>query len=163
MTRILGSSRSAIVASHRVRRPDLCRRHPGPPRSQRPSHRSRRREPQTPTFEIAPKGLTTSLQLCQKSTASRAPASQATSSRIAGRHYLGISGRLRRNLHPTARSSDSGRAVGRTGWAKSANRGSVGDVGNPRKSWYNNLERVTTNGDYEVAFHLKRPQPAFLT
>jgi hypothetical protein len=44
--------------------------------------------------------LTTSLQLCQKSTASRAPASQATSSRIAGRHHLGISGRLRRNLHP---------------------------------------------------------------
>src|SRR6267143_6007936 len=32
-------------------------------------------------------------------TASRAPASQATSSRIAGRHHLGISGRLRRNLH----------------------------------------------------------------
>src|SRR6202022_2256621 len=31
-------------------------------------------------------------------TASRAPASQATSSRIAGRHHLGISGRLRRNL-----------------------------------------------------------------
>jgi hypothetical protein len=26
------------------------------------------------------------------------PASQATSSRIAGRHHLGISGRLRRNL-----------------------------------------------------------------
>jgi peptide/nickel transport system substrate-binding protein len=34
---------------------------------------------------------------------------------------------------------------------------------NPRKSWYNNLEQVTTNGDYEVSFHLKRPQPAFLT
>ncbi len=34
---------------------------------------------------------------------------------------------------------------------------------NPRKSWYGNLERVTTNGDYEVTFHLKRPQPAFLT
>jgi peptide/nickel transport system substrate-binding protein len=34
---------------------------------------------------------------------------------------------------------------------------------NPRKSWYNNLERVTSNGDYEVTFHLKRPQPAFLT
>jgi hypothetical protein len=31
-------------------------------------------------------------------TASRATASQATSSRIAGRHHLGISGRLRRNL-----------------------------------------------------------------
>jgi peptide/nickel transport system substrate-binding protein len=34
---------------------------------------------------------------------------------------------------------------------------------NPRQSWYRNLEQVTTNGDYEVAFHLKRPQPAFLT
>jgi len=34
---------------------------------------------------------------------------------------------------------------------------------NPRKSWYRNLERVTTNGDYEVTLHLKRPQPAFLT
>jgi peptide/nickel transport system substrate-binding protein len=33
---------------------------------------------------------------------------------------------------------------------------------NPRKSWYRNLERVTTNGDYEVTFHLHRPQPAFL-
>ncbi len=34
---------------------------------------------------------------------------------------------------------------------------------NPRKSWYRNLERVTTNGDYEVTFRLKQPQPAFLT
>jgi len=34
---------------------------------------------------------------------------------------------------------------------------------NPRKSWYSNLERVTTNADYEVTFRLKRPQPAFLT
>ena len=34
---------------------------------------------------------------------------------------------------------------------------------NPRKSWYRNLERVTTNGDYEITFRLKRPQPAFLT
>jgi peptide/nickel transport system substrate-binding protein len=33
---------------------------------------------------------------------------------------------------------------------------------NPRKSWYRNLEEVTTNGDYEVTFHLKRQQPAFL-
>src|SRR6516225_4637851 len=33
---------------------------------------------------------------------------------------------------------------------------------NPRKSWYRNLDAVTTNGDYEVTFHLKRPQPAFL-
>ena len=34
---------------------------------------------------------------------------------------------------------------------------------NPRKSWWRNLEAVTTTGDYEVTFHLKRPQPAFLT
>src|SRR6201982_3487093 len=33
---------------------------------------------------------------------------------------------------------------------------------NPRKSWYDNVERVSTNGDYEVTFHLKRPQPALL-
>ena len=33
---------------------------------------------------------------------------------------------------------------------------------NPRKSWYRNLQEVTTNGDYEVTFHLKHPQPAFL-
>jgi MarR-like DNA-binding transcriptional regulator SgrR of sgrS sRNA len=32
---------------------------------------------------------------------------------------------------------------------------------NPRKDWYRNLEAVTTNGDYAVTFHLKRPQPAF--
>ena len=34
---------------------------------------------------------------------------------------------------------------------------------NPRKSWWRNLEAVTTTGDYDVTFHLKRPQPAFLT
>jgi peptide/nickel transport system substrate-binding protein len=33
---------------------------------------------------------------------------------------------------------------------------------NPRKSWYSNLDSVTTNGDYEVTFHLKRAQPAFV-
>src|SRR5215469_8457726 len=33
---------------------------------------------------------------------------------------------------------------------------------NPRKAWYANLDTLTTNGDYEVTFHLKRPQPAFL-
>ena len=32
---------------------------------------------------------------------------------------------------------------------------------NPRKTGYDNLESLTTNGDYEVTFHLKRPQPAF--
>ena len=34
---------------------------------------------------------------------------------------------------------------------------------NPRQSWYSNLDQVTTNGDYEVTFHLKRPQPALLS
>src|SRR5262249_12849522 len=34
---------------------------------------------------------------------------------------------------------------------------------NPRKTWYLNLEKVTTNGDYEATFHLRRPQPALLS
>src|SRR6201987_2571222 len=33
---------------------------------------------------------------------------------------------------------------------------------NPRKSWYRNLEEVTTKGDLEVSFRLKRQQPSFL-
>jgi peptide/nickel transport system substrate-binding protein len=33
---------------------------------------------------------------------------------------------------------------------------------NPRKAWYQNLEAVTPNGDFEVTFQLKRPQPALL-
>jgi peptide/nickel transport system substrate-binding protein len=33
---------------------------------------------------------------------------------------------------------------------------------NPRKTWYSNVEEVTTKGDYEVTLHLKRPQPAIL-
>jgi peptide/nickel transport system substrate-binding protein len=33
---------------------------------------------------------------------------------------------------------------------------------NQRKSYFRNLDRVTTNGDFEVTFHLKRSQPAFL-
>src|SRR5437016_6094310 len=33
---------------------------------------------------------------------------------------------------------------------------------NPRKTWYENVTEVTTNGDYEASFHLKRPQPALL-
>ena len=33
---------------------------------------------------------------------------------------------------------------------------------NPRKNWYENVTEVTTNGDYEASFHLKRTQPALL-
>jgi peptide/nickel transport system substrate-binding protein len=33
----------------------------------------------------------------------------------------------------------------------------------PRQAWFTNLERITVNGDYEVSFHLKRPQPSFLS
>jgi peptide/nickel transport system substrate-binding protein len=33
---------------------------------------------------------------------------------------------------------------------------------NQRKTWYSNLEEVTTNGEYEVTFRLKRAQPSFL-
>src|ERR1051325_10130211 len=34
---------------------------------------------------------------------------------------------------------------------------------NPRKSWFDNVSEVTSNGDYEVTFHLKRPQPSLLS
>src|SRR5438477_2166453 len=34
---------------------------------------------------------------------------------------------------------------------------------NPRKSWFDNVSEVTTSGDYEVTFHLKRPQPSLLS
>ena len=30
---------------------------------------------------------------------------------------------------------------------------------NPRKAWYDNVDRISANGDFEVTFHLKRPQP----
>ena len=34
---------------------------------------------------------------------------------------------------------------------------------NPRKSWYDQVNEVTVNGDYEASFNLKRPQPSLLT
>src|SRR6516164_4270444 len=33
---------------------------------------------------------------------------------------------------------------------------------NPRKAWYNEVNEVMTNGDYEASFNLKRPQPSLL-
>jgi peptide/nickel transport system substrate-binding protein len=33
---------------------------------------------------------------------------------------------------------------------------------NPRKSFYKNVSQITNNGDHEVTFQLKRPQPGFL-
>ena len=33
----------------------------------------------------------------------------------------------------------------------------------PRQAWYSNLKQITVNGDYEVTFHLKRPQPSFIS
>jgi len=33
---------------------------------------------------------------------------------------------------------------------------------NPRKAWYDNVSDVTPNGDFEVSFNLKRPQPALI-
>ena len=32
----------------------------------------------------------------------------------------------------------------------------------PRQNWYQNVSEVTTDGDFEATFHLKRPQPALL-
>src|SRR5690348_13714401 len=34
---------------------------------------------------------------------------------------------------------------------------------NPRKSWFDNVSEVTTNGDDEVTFRLNRPQPSMLS
>src|SRR5262249_15952832 len=34
---------------------------------------------------------------------------------------------------------------------------------NPRKNWYDEVNEVTVNGDYEATFNLKRPQPALLS
>jgi peptide/nickel transport system substrate-binding protein len=47
-------------------------------------------------------------------------------------------------------------------WDMLANKSSEKLRINPRKAWYRNLGEVTTNGDFEVTFHLKRPQPSFL-
>ena len=33
---------------------------------------------------------------------------------------------------------------------------------NPRKSWHENLDKVTVDGDHQVTFHLKRRQPAYI-
>ncbi len=33
---------------------------------------------------------------------------------------------------------------------------------NPRGIWYENVEKVTANGDFEVTLHLKQPQPSLL-
>ena len=33
---------------------------------------------------------------------------------------------------------------------------------NPRQGWYHNLDKVTTEGDYQATFHMKRPQPSIL-
>jgi peptide/nickel transport system substrate-binding protein len=33
---------------------------------------------------------------------------------------------------------------------------------NPRKTWYDNVTEISTNGDLEATFHLTRPQPALL-
>ena len=32
----------------------------------------------------------------------------------------------------------------------------------PRQAWFTNLESITVNGEHEVTFHLKRPQPSML-
>ena len=34
---------------------------------------------------------------------------------------------------------------------------------NPRKAWFRNLEQVTADSEDGVSFHLRRPQPAFIT
>src|SRR5215831_19483248 len=47
-------------------------------------------------------------------------------------------------------------------WDLLAGKGSEKLRINPRKAWYRNLDEVTADGDYEVTFRLKRPQPSFI-
>src|SRR5258708_3346206 len=47
-------------------------------------------------------------------------------------------------------------------WDMLLGRGTVKFRINPRKSWYWNLDRATTDGDYAAIFHLKQSQPALL-
>jgi peptide/nickel transport system substrate-binding protein len=47
-------------------------------------------------------------------------------------------------------------------WDMLLGRGAIKFRINPRKSWYWNLDRVTTEGDSTAIFHLKQPQPAIL-
>src|SRR5256714_168523 len=48
-------------------------------------------------------------------------------------------------------------------WDLLSGRGQERFRANPRKSWWNNVAAVETNGDLEATFVLKRPQPALLT
>src|SRR5207237_10913033 len=34
---------------------------------------------------------------------------------------------------------------------------------NYREAWFQNIDRITTNGDSEAIFHLKQPQPALIS
>ena len=47
-------------------------------------------------------------------------------------------------------------------WDMLAGKGEAKLRVNPRKSWYNNLDWVTTSGNFEAIFHLKRPQPSLV-
>ena len=47
-------------------------------------------------------------------------------------------------------------------WDMLAGKGETKLRKNPRSSWYWNVEKITTNGDYEATFHLGAPQPSLL-
>ena len=47
-------------------------------------------------------------------------------------------------------------------WDTIAGKRDAGWRKNPRKEWYANLREVTTDGEFQVTFHLERPQPSFL-
>src|SRR5437763_7135801 len=48
-------------------------------------------------------------------------------------------------------------------WDLLSGRGQDRFRANPRKSWWNNVADIETNGDLEATFVLKRPQPGLLT
>jgi hypothetical protein len=74
------ASRRRLARRHR--KPDLCRRHPRPPRPQRSSPQPVRRKPSTHTLKTGPERLTKPVLRCHQLPASEVPRP--------GRHHVGI-------------------------------------------------------------------------
>ena len=94
--------------------PDPRRRHPRPPRSQRPPHRTLWRELAPHQRKTNQKGLTYIIESDKNLSVSEArdpggtiPLRWATSFRDPGRHYPVIPGRLRRNRHAHAYATNA--------------------------------------------------------
>ncbi len=102
------TTRSKIVAPCDIRRSDLRRRHPGPPRPQRPSYRAGRREPAPRPRKALKNGLTKDHVGGRNPLGQQARRPGRDHLVTGGRHHPGIpgrnhpvlDGRLRRNRQP---------------------------------------------------------------